>query len=279
MKTTMLYRVFLTSLISVTIAAAVPAARGALQPRQKRLSYDEINTRIASLQSRADSLAAVLEQLRQDSARSSQDMARQYSGLSRKQAETEDALAKKRSLAAAAKAQYEKARADSAAIIAKTRDQLIAIRKELQQTGASQAALNNELAQLENRQDRTGASPGGADNKIIVRMQAQAAQRDSTVRARQADIGNLGARRDKIRQDSLQAEAKRSAENSQFHQQVVRLDSVIAAYDAAISQSSRNRPVKNRKKNRRPFSSSKTSRSSQNRSRPRPSRSAVPMRN
>jgi hypothetical protein len=235
MKSYSLLRVIPTALITVTIIAA-GSVYGIQQSRQKRLSYDEINNRIVILQARADSLSAVLEQLRQDSASTAREQTRQNAGQAKKQADIEDALTKKRALASAARNQYEKAKADSTTLVAKNRDQIAALHKELLQAEASSAALNNELALLIDHQDRLGTSSAGADEKTLARLQTQLTKNDSLVRMRQSDIANLNTRRDKLRQDSVQAEAKRAGAASQVHQQIVRLDSLIATDDALIAQ-------------------------------------------
>ena len=231
---------FLTMLLCACIGGiAASAAFGrpqaaAVRPQQ-RLTLDEINTRIASLQGRIDSLTALRDQLRQDSSKTTAESSQRGSAQAKKQAEIDDALAKKKTVFDKTNAQYEKATQDSVSIAAKTRDQIAGVHKEIARLDAQVVTLTGELSSLSARREQPGAA-AGADNRAIAQLQAQAAGRDSTIRTLQSKISDYTVRRDRLRQDSLQGDAKLAGERARYHAQVQQFDSAIDLFDAATGQ-------------------------------------------
>jgi hypothetical protein len=214
-------------------AARRPAAYN--RPPSASIPLDEVYSRISALQNRIDSLTAVRAQLRQDSARGAAESSLQGSLLSKKIAEINEAIAKKKASAADVQARYEKQRQDSAAAVARSKEQVDGVRKEIARLDAEIVAQSNDLAVLSGRREQP-ALPAGADERAITQMQTQAARYDSIIRLRQTDLSNLAARRSKFRQDSLDVETRRLGDRNRFRSQMYPFDSLIALCDAAIRQ-------------------------------------------
>jgi hypothetical protein len=209
----------------------------ALPPRTAAPSLDEINSRIAAQQRDVDSLTALRERLRLDSARTSSESSQRNAAATRRQSESNDAIAMKKAMAAKLRQQYVKAQQDSAGIVAKWREQNAALHKELALLEASIMTRSADLQALSARRDQIGGTSAGDDRAGAGKLhQQQIARRDSLIRVRQNDAAEISAKRDKLRLDSLQAETKRTAERAQFSAALTRTDSMIAAADAAITQ-------------------------------------------
>jgi chromosome segregation ATPase len=215
---------------------AVPAFSGKLPAVQPRMSLDEATNRMAGLQKRADSLTAVRDQLRQDSVKASAESGQQTSALSKKLSEADDGIAKKKSVMAGIKTRYDKSLQDSIQIVAKAKEQIAGVQKEIARLDAAIITVSNDLAALTERREKTGTSRGGLDERAIAQQQSQTVHSDTVIRQRQADLSNLGARRDKLRQDSLAAETKRLGDRAALRQQLRQLDSQTVLCDAAIGQ-------------------------------------------
>jgi len=203
-------------------------------PPATSMPLDEVMGHLASLQSRIDSLNAVCMKLRQDSAGAVADFSQRGQALSKKQAETDNAIAQKKSLATAARSRYEKAQQDSAAIVAKNREQMDKIRKEIARVDQTIAWVNNDLAALSRQSGETGTA--GADERTVAKLQAQGMQCDSLIRARQSDLSNLSTRRSQLRQDSLDNETRLLNDRNRFRRLMYPFDSLALLCDAAIRQ-------------------------------------------
>jgi hypothetical protein len=200
---------------------------------QQRASLDEINGLIRVQQREIDSLTAVRDRLRLDSARIVQESTQRGSQIAGKLSESDDAITVKKSMSVKLKAQYMKAQQDSVAIVAKFREQIAELHKELVRLDGTIVAISNDLQTLSQRRDQLG-SPPPADDRSASKLQLQISRRDSTIRARQAALVDVTNRREKLHQDSLQLEIKKSGERAQFHSEISRVDSLIALDDAAI---------------------------------------------
>jgi chromosome segregation ATPase len=199
------------------------------------MPLDEIVSHISSLQNRIDSLTAVRTQMRQDSARTIAESAQRGSTLSKKAAEIDDALAKKKTMMAETRSRYEKIQQDSAAIVAKSKEQLANVHKEIAHLDATIVTMSSDLTAISGRREQA-ITPAGADERAISQLQAQVARYDSTIRTLQSDLANCTARRNKLRQDSLQAETRIANERSRFRMQMYPFDSLSALCDIAIRQ-------------------------------------------
>jgi chromosome segregation ATPase len=199
------------------------------------MPLDEIISNINSLQYRLDSLNAVRTQMRQDSATAVADLVQRQSVQLKKAADLDDAIAKKKSMMAGVRSRYEKNQQDSAAIVAKSREQIANVHREIARLDATIAAMTAELSTLSGRREQV-AVPAGADEHAINQLQSQVARYDSTIRALRSDFANFSTRRNKLRQDSLQADARISSERSRYHLQMYPFDSLSTLCDIAVRQ-------------------------------------------
>jgi chromosome segregation ATPase len=203
-------------------------------PPTTSMPLDEVMSHLALFQFRIDSLNAVRTKLRQDSAAAVADLSQQWQALSKKQTETDNAIAQKKSLSTAVRSRYEKAQQDSAAIVAKNREQMDKIRKEIARIDQTIMSVSNDLSALSERNSETGAT--GADDRTIAKLQAQGMQYDSLIRARQSDLSTISTRRSKLRQDSLDNETRLLNDRNRFRRLMYPFDSLALLSDAAIRQ-------------------------------------------
>lgn len=221
------------------LGICVPSAWGGKSPINRppppsSMPLDEVIGRITSLQSRIDSLNAVCSRLRQDSASAVADLSQRTAALSKKQAETDDAIAKKKTMASGIKSRYEKAQQDSTAIVAKKREQMDKVRMEIARLDQAVISVSKDIAALSGRPIATGIS--AADERTIAKLQAQGIQYDSLIQEGQSDLTKLSARRSKLRQDSVDIETRLVNDRNRFRTQMYPFDSLSLLCDIAVRQ-------------------------------------------
>ena len=221
----------LLPLLTITVLT-VNAAQSS---RQRPLSLDEINNRLTSLQGKADSLTLVLSRLKQDSSRLKQESMQLSSSLSKRQSEIDEVVARKKEAINGFRLQYEKSRQDSIGVLTASREQTAALHKDIVRLESSIITMSNELEVLSARRDQMDRPSAGMEGKAVERLQAQIARSDSVIKARQAALGDLSGKRDKLRKDSLQEDGKLGASRLQFHDQIVAIDNDIARVNGAIA--------------------------------------------
>lgn len=217
-------RAILSALLLALAVLTVDAARSSRQP----LSLDEINNRLASLQSKADSLTLVLSRLKQDSSRLKQESMQLSSSLTQRLSEIDKTIAQKKGVVNGFRTQYEKARQDSINILTANREQIAGLHKDIVRLESSIITMSNELEVLSSRRDQIDRPSAGTEGKALERLQTQVARSDSAIKARQVALGDLSGKRDKLRKDSVQEDSKLSASRLQFHDQIVVIDNDIA---------------------------------------------------
>jgi chromosome segregation ATPase len=217
------------------LAGAVPTVEAGRSSRQGQLSLDEINSRLTSLQDKADSLAQVLTRLKQDSSRLKQESMQRSLSLTRQQSEIDEIIARKKGVVNGVRLQYEKARQDSIGILATSRERTAELHMEIVRIESSIITMSNELEVLSARRDQMNRPSSGAEVNALERLQAQIEKNDSIIKARQASLGDLSASRDKLRKDSVQEDSRRSASRLQFHDQIAAIDDDIARVNSTLA--------------------------------------------
>jgi hypothetical protein len=220
-------------LISCAILGAGCAFTSFAKNIRGELSVDSIDARITVLQQRVDSLTAVMNTLRDDSAKTVAAPMSDVAPDAKQLAEIDTELAKSKSDAVDLKTSYDKARQDSIALAAKFHDQLSALRK----TGDSlDKALRTVRAAAATNAGRPVPRDSVADARAIARLQGETARDDSLLHDRESVLSAITAEVDKLRQDSIAAEKRRNDDRDRFNSQLHALDSQIAASDAEVNK-------------------------------------------
>ena len=225
----------ISSVILLLLAGTILTADAARSSRQRPLSLDDINNRLTSLQGSVDSLTQVLNKLKQDSSRLKQESMHISSSLGKRQAEIDEIIARKKRILSGIRSQYEKARQDSISVLTASRGQSAELHKEIVRLESSIITMSNELEVLSARRDQIDRPSSGTEAKAVLRLQAQIAKNDSTIKARQVMFSDLSGRRDRLRKDSVQEESGRSASRLRFHDQIVAVDKDIATVSSALA--------------------------------------------
>ncbi len=211
------------------------------------LSADTLDARIAILQKRIDSFSLVAKKLRDDSVRAV-SAAVSGSGPEAKQlADIDEALAKSKIAAVDMKANYEKARQDSIAVAAKFHDQLILLRK----TGDS---LDKVIASVRAASATRSVHPvrdSVADGHAVARLQAEQVRDDSLLHVHELALAALSTAADKLTQDSIAAEKRRTEDRDRFRSQLHVLDSQTQVSEAEVSKLAAGRAVVKAQKSRK----------------------------
>jgi hypothetical protein len=217
--------------VPVSWAGKAPVNR----PPPTSMPLDEAISRIAAIQLKIDSLSAVRSRLRQDSATATADLSTRAQTISKRLAEINAVASQKKSSYSGMRSRYDKAVQDSAAIVAKSKEQMDRVLNEIARLDAMIVTVSNDLGALSGRRGESGKT-GSDDDRASANLLAPGVQSDSLIRARQSDMMNLSARRSKLRQDSIDLETRRLNDRNRFRSQMFPLDSLSSLCDAAIRQ-------------------------------------------
>ena len=97
----------ISSVLLLLLAGAILTVNAARTSRQRPLSLDEINNRLASLQGTVDSLTQVVSTLKQDSSRLKQEAMQLSSSLGKRQSEIDELIAGKKGILSGLRSHYE----------------------------------------------------------------------------------------------------------------------------------------------------------------------------
>ncbi|MBN2036203.1 MAG: hypothetical protein JW768_05630 [Chitinispirillaceae bacterium] len=245
------------ALILLSAQVSTDAARSRSNAK-RQLSLEQIDARMSLLQERVDSLKQVLSSLRQDSSNLFKESNRQTASLQKQRSSIQEALDKKKIMAGGFRTQYEKAKQDSSEIVARNKEQMTALHKEIVALESSILTMSNELDLLTKRSDRLSEPSTAADKKTKASLEAQIRRNDSLLTVRQEDFSSLSKRREKLRKDSIEAENKINAGRLEFRMQVAGIDSSIEAIDAEIAKAEKKLAANEEKKEKKAADLNKT---------------------
>jgi chromosome segregation ATPase len=205
-----------------------------------RMSIQEMDSRASQLEQEIANLTAKVDQLRQDSVRAVSDWSRMESLQRANVIAADTAVARKATEISGTRAQRDRARRDSVSAYAAYKQKESSLQREAAALQLKISSVNRDLQSLSAKRDAVLRDDGSAGERALASLQTQLSQTDASLGQRQTTLADLGKQRDKLRQDSLAAEANLADARKRSAVAGHRVDSLIGLYAGATDQVNQN---------------------------------------